>query len=526
MDLNTTNQTMSKKDITIANRVMVSRAILNYITKQVIAGAKLTSAVSHNRMNNVITNNIDQTITMSGFTAFSPNTDLGLVVEHYTNRVVNENVSDEKFIDAMIREDYSRIGTTTINSIIKAFITRLDKSFDTLKTIHTHADYLLKNFQTKYEALCAAEKNKSLVTAVTYETEDWSYIDSIGPEDDIIIEINVDENDTETSMKHMANYANKVSLMLELKHDFKPVELTTDKQKRIVNELFLKTGLDRRYGQSYLRMVTSETAIRDEVSRLTMYQNIGLGKDHFNFVQMDLKYIDKFLKGFKSVCAQEKNLDLSVTGPIVDRNVRVLMACQKGYVYLLSHYRYNLFKNFAILPNKKVNKDVLSQMTQAGITKDDILMVNTYFNELFPSGITIEAMTDCVKTGNLKKRMEHDIAFQKKYAVTNEKVNMESAFASVVMDKMKSLNKYYSENYITQMAREVASNKREPSYGFYQILFKMFNTDDLTINLFDQLSEAYMKVESLEDAFNKDTDTQKVKVLIDLVTGFMVKKFQ
>jgi hypothetical protein len=169
----------------------------------------------------------------------------------------------------------------------------------------------------------------------------------------------------------------------------------------------------------------------------------------------------------------------------------------KGYIYILSYYRYVRAKDKLILNNGKINKDLMEALPEANLTKDDIKLAMQYGS----SHHTAYGMTLSYLKSNIERFKLLAIAEETKL----QNQNKQSKATAVMLAFSNACNHHFKKlgalgdvtNTVPIMAENVATLSKTPEFGFYKLLFKFHNIDHPAQQLFeDQMKYVYELTEN------------------------------
>lgn len=500
----------------------IFKLVLQYITKESIKKSNFLDDVSDNRLRNIIKNNIDVTMNETEVTKFKKTNDLGMVINH----LLTKDLSNFDFNNYVQDNDSSPV-TTVLNSTTDAFKNNLQLAKLELSNLHNSVTDLLNKYDIIFNKHMSPNNNKSyLNTILNYE--EWRDVSMLGDETTIIEEVNKVnklEDATTVSLSILDNYVNKLKLMhQEHSKDIKQLVLDEGKKDVISAAIASTSGLSLRDTKLMFDTIISRNGVNYYISLIERMNN-GTTINYFNDITETLLKLNKFLRGYNKVIVAQDNKDTYLDNNTVKYNVSQLQNVTKGLIYAKCFYRYNLWQKLLILPNGKINKDLMERAEKNNISKNTLRLF--VHRTDFTKGMSYFTIDNVVNSLDHYKKQQTNDDNQVTY---NNQLNSNKtkllAFTTVMNDFCRTHKINGKSDFIQAVGKEITDLNKPTEYGFYKVLFAVNNHSVITKDLYDEFSKAFAERLTQNDEITKRTiqETQAV-VLTKYINKFVIENF-
>lgn len=500
----------------------IFKLVLQYITKESIRKSTFLDDVSDNRLRNIIKNNIDSIVNETEVTKFKKSNDLGMVINH----LLTKDLTNFDFT-SYVESNHSVPVTVALNNTSDAFKKKLQEAKLELSNLHNSVTDLLNKYEVIFNKYVSPNTNKSyLNTILNYE--EWRDVNVLGDESTIIEEVNKVNNvedDAVVSLSILDNYLNKLKLIHQDKSKvIKQLTLDENKKDAITAAISTTSGLSLREARLIFDTIISRNGINYYISLIERMNN-GTTVNYYNDITETLLKLNKFLRGYNKVIVAQDNKDTYLDNDTVKYNVSQLQNVTKGLIYAKCFYRYNLWSKLIILPNGKINKDLMEKAEKNNISKNTLrLFVHRTDFTKGMSYFTIDNIVNSVE--HYKKQQAND----DNQATYNNQLNSNKtkllAFTTVMNDFCRTHKINNKADFIQAVGKEVTDLNKPIEYGFYKILFAVNNYSVITKDLYEEFSKAFVDLHAQNDEISKRAiqETQAV-VLTKYINKFIIENF-
>ena len=504
--------------------VDILKSTLQFITKESIRKSGFLSEMSDNRLNNIVKNNVSNIVDESNKTKFKKNNNLGITFD----QVIPSFLKDETLSFKEYIEDKHHVPfVLSITNTIEAFSSKMNTAKEELSSMHNTVNELINKYNIIFNKYTSTSNNKSyLSTILNYE--EWKDISLLGPETTIIEEINKlnnDYDDSKVSLAYLDNFINKIKLShIEKSKDIKQLVLDETKKDTIIEKIASASGLSLRITRQMFDTVISKNGIQFYISILERMNN-GTTVNYFNDITETLNRLHKFLRGYNKVIVPQDNKETFLDNDTIKYNVTQLQEVEKGFIYVKSFYRYHLWRKNIILPNGKINKDLIEKAEKNNVSKNTLrLFVHRTDFTKGSSYFTIDNINNSL---DHYKKMQANEDNQTAY---NNKMNNDKtkilAFSNVLneycrVNKIKSM-----EQMIDGVSKEIVNSNKPMEYGFYKVLFHMKPSNVITKDLYEEFGKAFSELtDESEDVTKRTVQEVQAVVLTKYINKFMIENF-
>lgn len=498
---------------------------LRYIAKEAIKQSEFLGNVSDNRLRNIVLANVDL-LCQNQEIKFRKSTDLGMAVNQFSRLVSEDNLTETSFKEAINEEGFNQLGST-VNKIVDSIKKNLYEAREELVFYKSAVTTIMEKYDIMFEKYHNPSPTKSYLNQ-TLGYEEWTNISILGEEASIIEEVNKVsgiEDDNKVALNLLSSFINKLNNNHILASKKNTQTTLDEKKKQDLSEAFsAASGISLKECRSLLDTVVSKNGINYYISFLQSVTN-GLRVGYFDEVTSMINRIYKFTKAYNKVIVNGKEKELFLDSETVKYNVGQLQEVLKGLIYVKSFYRYNLWKNMLILPNGKVNKDLMDEAESAGISKN-ILRLYVHRTD-FSKGRTSFSINEINNTlSYYKKQQEGDDVKAAQQAKLNLSSAQKAAFSFAMREYLRVNKINVSNDFIDSVASSTINLKNPPEYGFYKILMKVKAPKKITSTLYDEFGKAFSDlVNETENIDNRMLEETQAAVLTKYINNFMVENY-
>lgn len=500
-------------------------ATCHHIVKAAIRKSGFLDDVSDNRLNAIITNNLEPIFQdKQSFLKRSP---LAVAVEHFGTAAGND--PDDKTIKSLIFEKHSVIGSDVIDSTIGAFADKLAVAKKELSQAHIAVEDLVAKFQASYERYKQPDK-KTLINNINLPEESWVETTFLGPEDLLISEIN---NSTgfggnEDHLPLRQAYDTFINgLQLRIDHYTpmqKAVILPEERKTAIVDAITSVSGLTRKTTAELVAALLSAEGVKgylDEIKAIPM-SSLHTGLEQTKNL---ITYFNKFTKGYNNVIASQESVETYLDHPTVKANINHFRDMQKGLTYYLSFQRYCTCKNIVILPTGKLNKDLRDHAKEMSISKDTMKQAVHFFDVKSPAiNLTLDALISNKEL--LQKMYDNTVEHEQLVNKLDEKGTRKAAFEAVASAYLVKNGTFgYMGDYAKHLVSEVGDSDYTAEYGFYNLVMMEKNVAPLSKTLYNEFSSQFSQLAAAGEPTKRTVEEAKAIVLTKNIGKFLADNF-
>lgn len=476
------------------------QTFLSFLTKEILTRSEFIPEISHNRINNIVKNNLTKIMDEKKVTTLRHNTDLAIVAKNL-NMFISQEDFNEGEIKTYLKEDETSLTSSTCNEMITVIADKLKDVKKELNNIHTVGSSLIEKVDILFKKYNLNPPGTSSYKELALMYEDWKDVGYLGPEDTIIEELNnhLNKERDDISLTVYFNFMSKIKNDHSIQtKDFKSCIIPEEKKEKIVQAISTYSGLSLQNCKDMLSIVLDKNGLNRLLS--SMEVNSGLTVQKFNQLTDLLVKLHKFQNAYDRKITSQKEEDLFIDNEMVKYNLTNFESIKKALIYIKSYYRYQHWQNFIILPTGKINNDLLEKAQAVGIEKDTLRLFvsRTDFSKAVFFSIDV-----------INKQKENYLAAQVKdedkrrlEVLTNEKGARQLAIQTVLKYYFQSKKINNAFDLSTAFAREAINLNQPNDFVIYKAVIQREVENNWTKEIFDELGEEFAKLSNQAENIN------------------------
>ena len=499
------------------------QTFLSYVTKEVLTKSEFLPSVSHNRINNIVKNNIKQVLDEKKIFAIKITTDLGLVANSLSSVITTEDFN-EASLKEYFEEDNSII-SDTYNEIVSVMSEKLASVKKELNLIHSVGSSLVDKVNILFNKYNTNPPGTTSYKEFSLSYEDWKDVSYLGPEDEVIQELNsyLNKDRDDISLTVYFNFISKMNN--DLLHQTKELNsciIPEEKKEKIFNAVASYSGLALKHCKDMLNIILDKNGITRLFSSLEVHS--GLTVQKFNELTNLMTKIHKFHNSYDKKVTSQNDAELFLDNPTVKFNLAYLENVKKALIYIKSYYRYQHWNNFIILPTGKVNNDLIEKAEANGIDKNTIRLFVSRTDFSSAKHFTIDVIKS--QKENYLSAQQREEEKKRQEFLTNEKGARQLAIQTVLKDYLTSKKVSNAFDLSNAFAREVIVYNQPTEYGIYKAVLQNESIDSWTKEIFDNLGEELGNLsKQAEEVTQRMVQEVQGNVAAKKITNFIIDNY-
>lgn len=481
----------------------------------------------------------------------NPNSMLGIAIAQL-NSVTS--IADEKgnvpvdAVEALCKEvatvmDQPHVKEQVLNpvdEVATVIATRVKSSFGALTVYHGIVDETAKKIEACRQQAIAANpflREDDAKTSVEYPVLSWTDGFSIpGLGENAVVDIVHKACNHEDGMPQLTvaqaymQWFNALVAKL-----IKPIELPPETRQAIMKRLMdAAPDQDAAFVELELSLVLNPTSLSRYLAQLYSGMFSASGLALADTAELLINTHRKRAVLFNAIDS-DGTYDVSPeTMAKIRDNLTVYRHMSILFVYLLTYYRRNVFKNTILLPSAKLNQDNIDTFNGTeGITSSSlhnyvVVMLNKGPDSTMPfRGVTVEDVASTLET--VKTRIEKtriETASRRVYEFGQITRRVVAACLQGLVAQPPSGLAVRKETDYTKLsmilAQRVVSENLDPKTVIYDFLFKAFEVNPFAVILYETLGSEYTRI--LTTAKNVDENTlrmMEVSLVHTVILGYV-----
>lgn len=501
--------------------------VMKHIVQESLTKSGFVSSINANRLNVLIDNNVDDTLTKLGVTQFHQGKSCSLITSHLKNAFDSADTQNVKTVEKLIKTEHSQYASMLTNDFTRSWATIFSTSKDELDKCYADVDFLIQQFQSEESRLAKALPIPDYKDTPV-NVESWNLTGLFGLEHHFVADVNKNTSvqSKEPSLTAFRILATKTRInQSEITKTLSPLKLTDEKKQLIIEKISKYSGLSTDKVGLVFSSICSENGTNFFFQETTAIEG-GASLKNFERTKTTVQLIEAFLKGYDKALSAKDDEATYIDNKTVDTNLAYLKEIQKLGVYAMIYYRYGNWSNLLILPNGMVNSDLQAEATSLGITKEDLRLA-IYSND-FSTGYSV--LSPAFVKDN-KEKWFNDFAKKLENAKIDEAMKnrdtKRAAFNKVVTGYLSNHKCLSTHKGLSEvLAGDISTHGKSPEQCLYTLVQAVHNVSPLTKSIIANMTNAFGALEAQCDKIEKrSVEEVKAIVLIKQMVGSIAKHF-